>query len=341
MAIPIVLGVIAGVCAVGGVGNGVHGGVKMKNAQATMKIAEEKQENAKKMCEKHSEQASSIMDELGIYEMKVLSEFSDFSDMIEKIQGRPEFSEQTVEGIEMPKFQPEEIKKISSAAALILGGLSGTAAGTAGGFAAAGATTSIVMAVGSASTGTSISALSGAAATNATLAALGGGSLAAGGGGMALGTAMLSGAAAGVAILVGGIIFNVTGCSLSKKTDEALIQAKEIEDNAKKICAYLSRLDECGKRFLNLFKSVNDVYLKYIEILNSLINVSKKTIWSEYSDDEKRIVKNTCLLVGILYKMCKVNLVIESKEENGINSVNEEVVECMEKEANVILNDVA
>lgn len=44
------------------------------------------------------------------------------------------------------------------------------------------------MALGTASTGTAIFALSGAAATNATLAALGGGSLAAEGGEIALGT---------------------------------------------------------------------------------------------------------------------------------------------------------
>lgn len=56
----------------------------------------------------------------------------------------------------------------------MVGGLGGALLGTAGGFAASGATTAAVMALGTASTGTAISTLSGAAATNATLAALGG-----------------------------------------------------------------------------------------------------------------------------------------------------------------------
>ena len=86
------------------------------------------------------------------------------------------------------------------------------------------------MAIGTASTGTAISSLSGVAATNATLAALGGGSLAAGGGGMALGTAVLGGATLGVGLLVGGVIFNVTGSKLSDKADEAYSQAKRTED---------------------------------------------------------------------------------------------------------------
>ena len=76
--------------------------------------------------------------------------------------------------------------------------LKAVASGTAAGATAAAGTASVVAAVGTASTGTAISTLSGAAATKATLAWLGGGSLAAGGGGMALGAALLTGAATGV-----------------------------------------------------------------------------------------------------------------------------------------------
>ncbi len=66
---------------------------------------------------------------------------------------------------------------------------------------------------GVASTGTAISTLSGAAATNAALAWLGGGTLAAGGGGMAAGSAFLSLAGpvgwgiAGASILISGLKF--------------------------------------------------------------------------------------------------------------------------------------
>ena len=66
---------------------------------------------------------------------------------------------------------------------------------------------------GVASTGTAISTLSGAAATNAALAWLGGGSLVAGGGGMAAGNAFLAMAGpvgwaiAGVSLLASGLFF--------------------------------------------------------------------------------------------------------------------------------------
>ena len=58
-----------------------------------------------------------------------------------------------------------------------------------------------VMALGTASTGAAIGGLTGVAATNATLAWLGGGALAAGGGGMALGSMVLGGIIAGPALL--------------------------------------------------------------------------------------------------------------------------------------------
>ena len=68
--------------------------------------------------------------------------------------------------------------------------------------------------LGTASTGASIAGLSGVAATNATLAWLGGGSLAAGGFGVAGGTAILGGIVAAPVLLVGGII-------LASKAEEA------------------------------------------------------------------------------------------------------------------------
>ena len=153
--------------------------------------------------------------------LKILNDFKDFSDAIEKIQNRPEFKEYKIGGVALPKYNKEELNKVSVGAGVLLGGIGGAAVGTAGGFAAAGATTSAVMALGTASTGTAIASLSGAAATNATLAALGGGAVAAGGGGIALGTSILGAATLGVGLLVGGVIFSATGSKLSDKADEA------------------------------------------------------------------------------------------------------------------------
>ena len=46
MPIPFIIGGIAAIAGVAGVGSGIHGGVKMKEANDTMKSAQRIQENA-------------------------------------------------------------------------------------------------------------------------------------------------------------------------------------------------------------------------------------------------------------------------------------------------------
>lgn len=87
------------------------------------------------------------MDKLGKTELYILQSFSEFSDVIEKIQNRPQFKEYARDGVELPKYDKEELKQVSVGAGVILGGLGGAATGTAGGLAAAGVTTSAVMAL--------------------------------------------------------------------------------------------------------------------------------------------------------------------------------------------------
>ncbi|WP_246019938.1 hypothetical protein [Limnobaculum zhutongyuii] len=85
------------------------------------------------------------------------------------------------------------------------------------------------MLLATATTGTAISSLSGVAATNATLAWLGGGSLAAGGYGMAGGMMVLGGIVAGPALAIFSHI-------LGNKGEEALNNACSNMEQAKTIC---------------------------------------------------------------------------------------------------------
>ena len=339
MPLPLIIGGIAAVAGVAGVGTGIHGGIKMKEASDTMKLAQSKQERAIALFNSRNDETTALMDAIGTQELEILSTFDDFSDIIEKIQGRPEFKAYKREGIDLPEYEAEELKKISAGAGVLLGGVGGAAAGTAGGFAAAGATTSAVMALGTASTGTAISTLSGVAATNATLAALGGGSIAAGGGGMALGTAVLGGATLGVGLLVGGIIFNVTGSKLSDKADEAYVQAKRTEGEVNKIVAYFDELTEVATAFKESLTKVEGVYRKYLDIIDHIVNFNEKTSWEDFTDKEKKATENSVLLVGLMYTMCQVKLVLK-QEGDELNKVNKDVVNDAIGDADVVLNDI-
>lgn len=342
MPLPIIIGGISAAAVVTGVCSTLHGVKKLDEADSIKRRAQVKQKRAVNRFMKKNKWSIQLMDQLGKDELDILSTFDIFSNMFEKIQKRPEFLEYNKNGIELPKYEAEEIKKISTGAGLLLGGLGGAAVGTAGGFAAAGATTSAVMALGTASTGTAISSLSGVAATNATLAALGGGAIgsSAYAGGIALGQAVLGGATLGAGLLIGGIIFNVVGCKLADSSDEALKQAKRTQKEVNKICRYLDELISTAVPFRNMLKIVDNQYRKHLLILNKIINLSGKTNWDDFTTEEKKSTENLVLLVGLLYKMCQMNLVIKNANSNDVNIVNKSNANRILEEAKIVLNDI-
>lgn len=340
MPLPLILGAAAAIAGTVGVGATVHGGLKMKEANDTIKSAQRQHEENIAKFESKNVETTKAMDKLGKKELEILGSFEKFSDIFERIQNKPEFKEYTKDGVEIPSYDAEELKKVSVGAGVLLGGLGGAALGTAGGFAAAGATTAAVMALGTASTGTAIASLSGVAATNATLAALGGGALAAGGGGMALGTTILGATTLGAGLLVGGIIFNVVGRGLSDKADEAWSQMKKAEREINEICKYLNQLKKAASKFETTLRKVDAVYQRYLTQLGNMVIIEGKTDWLKYTDQEKLITENTVLLVNLLFQMCKIKLVLADEEgDDGINEVNQAEIDKAISDAESFLTE--
>lgn len=339
MPLPLFLGIGAAVAGLAGVGAGIHGAAKMKGANDTMKSAQVRHKGNMNRFEAQNKTCSASMDLLGQLELEILGSFQSFSDTFEKIQNRPDFRPYTKDGVTLPEYNSKQLKEVSVGAGVLLGGLGGAALGTAGGFAAAGAATAAVMALGTASTGTAIASLSGAALTNATLAALGGGAIAAGGGGIALGTTMLGAATLGVGLLVGGIIFNFTGASLSNKADEAWAQMKKAEGEIDRICTYLGNLNEIAGKYTDSLARVNKIYQKHLSGLITIVDMLGKNDWNLFTDSEKLLTENTVLLVSLLYNMCKIELVLKSDRKNALNTINTSEVNKAMDNAKQILTD--
>lgn len=339
MPLPLILGAAAAVAGAAGVGSGIHGAVKMKRASNTMKSANQRHEKNLDRFETQNKKTNGDMDRLGTLELEILKSFDDFSRVFDKIKNKPEFKEYHKDGVKIPEYNGEELKKVSVGAGVLIGGLGGAAVGTAGGFASAGATTAAVMALGCASTGTPIAALSGAAATNATLAALGGGAIAAGGGGMALGTTILGATTLGVGLLVGGIIFNVTGMSISNKADKAQEQVVQAEREINRICVYMKDLSSTATKYETSLRNVNAVFQKHLKFLEGIVDVAQKTDWNDFSDKERLATENTVLLTGLLYKMCKVQLVLKAESDKDLNKINAEEVRKSINDADTFLKE--
>lgn len=322
MPLPFILGagaVLAGLVGVTGISDGNK---TMKASDEKVKAAQKRHEKNVDCFNKQNEITNLKMDELGKLELETLKSFEEFSNLIEQIQGRPEFIEYKKDNVAIPKYNHEELKKVSVGAGAILGGLQGATLGAVGGVAASGATYSAVMALGTASTGTAISALSGIAAENAALAALGGGSLAAGGGGIALGTSVLGYATLGVGLLVGGIAYSMKADSIAEKAGDIEKQMLKAEEEITRICDYLVELNDTASNFYSTLSEVHKIYTYHLNMLSYIITVLKEKRWEKFSNEQKILTENTALLVNLLYNMCKVQLVLKTENEKMPVAVN-------------------
>lgn len=169
----------------------------------------------------------------------------------------------------------EKMEKIDMAASKAL-----TSTATVGALGAAAAmgtpalVTSAVTAFATASTGTAISSLSGIAATNATLAWLGGGSIAAGGGGMAAGatvlTSITAGATASVGLLAAGLLAST---HYSRKLTEAKEYQASIEveiANIEKLWVLLEGINKRTNELNSVTSKLEEAILYQLDFMEPL-----------------------------------------------------------------------
>lgn len=339
MPLPFILGGAAAAAGAAGIGTAIHGAKKMKDANDTMQSTNRRHEKGMERLERQNQLTTNDMDALGVLELEILHSFSEFAEVFEQIKNRPIFETYSKNGVELPKYEGEKIKEVSIGAGVLLGGIGGAGLGVAGGFAAAGATTATVMALGTASTGTAIASLSGAAATNATLAALGGGAISAGGGGMALGASVLGATTLGAGLLVGGIIFNFVGGKMANQANEARKQMIKAEDTINIICRYLAELRSVSIKYYETLSKMNHIYQKHLNDLKNIVVNLRHTNWNSFTVEEKNITENTVLLVGLLYSMCKVEIVLKGEGDDELNTINKPEVEKAIDNANTIVAD--
>lgn len=191
----------------------------------------------------------------------------------------------------------EEMRSLVTFAGSLAGG---AVAGTAGGALAAFGAYGAAQALAFASTGTAISALSGAAATNATLAFFGGGSLAAGGLGMAGGTAVLGGLVAGPALMVMGL---VAGNAAKKNLEKAYTNRSEAIQIASQLNVAGLQCETIRRRtymFYNLLARLDTYFLPLIYKMEDIV-ANEGEDYRAYSADSKKVIAS-CASVAVSVK---------------------------------------
>lgn len=332
LVLPAVLFAFSGISGASGLALSAKSFVDSFEADATNRMAQEANDTNILRFKACSEQLDAALEELGKQRITISKNFSVFVNAFEKIHNRPQFT--MGEDAELPCFNFDEIHGVSVVANLLMGATAGAVGGSVMATVASSGTTSAVMAIGTASTGTKIATLHGAAATKATLAALGGGGISAGGGGIALGTLVLNAASLGAGVLVEGIAMAYAGSVSRKKAEEA-------KDEMRKNEVIIRKAIEMQ---LEITHSVNEIKKVSVDLCNKLYKplvfnlkdlVAEKQNWSEYSEQEKKIVENNILVVQILHYLNNVPLYKVVKENN--DGEVEEVV-SNSKEVNEAIN---
>jgi len=245
MPVPIILGVIAAGTAVYGVYKGASGAVAHNDATDINKDAESIVNAARNRVDTQRQATNDVLVDYGARKLRAFnSVIDDFIQTFSRLKNVELSQSLELDKLNVGDFSTQTLGGLRQDYQALKDAGIGVGAGLGSGAALAFGAYNGTMLLATASTGTAISTLSGVAATNATLAWLGGGSLAAGGGGMALGTAVLGG-------MVGGPALAIFGHILGNKGEEALNTARSNREQATTIAAdadkTVTQLDSIGQ----------------------------------------------------------------------------------------------
>ncbi len=280
-----------------GIGKGVKAGVDIHSANQMNKTAQELVDSYNERINVERAACGVSLTKLGEEKLFVLNNtVNEFLETFTRIKNVDFRNSQGLDelkklNIHIDKQEFTELKTMVNFAGSLAGGaVAGTMSGALTAFGAYGA----AQALACASTGTAIASLSGAAATNATLAFFGGGSIAAGGLGMAGGSVVLGGLVAGPALMVMGFIVGhaakkelekahtnyAEAAQVSAQLEIASLQCETIRKRTYMFYDLLARLDSY---FLPLIFKMEDIFKAEGDDYRQYSDESKKTIASAAS----------------------------------------------------------
>lgn len=301
MPLPLLFIGIAAATGAFGIGSTVKAGVDSQKAKTVNKDANEIVQDATDELNAQRLACGNSLTYLGTEKVSVLNgTITGFLNTFTRIKN---VDFRTTEGLdELSRMHLDEKEFVEMKALVNFAGsvAGGAVAGTAGGALAAFGAYSAAQALACATTGTAIASLSGAAATNATLAFFGGGSLAAGGLGMAGGTLVLGGLVAGPALMVMGL---VAGHTAKKGLDQAYTNRAEAVQMAAQLNTASLQCETIRRRtyvFYNLLARLDSYFEPLIYRMEDIVKTEGED-YSLYSAESKKTIAS-CASVAVAVK---------------------------------------
>ncbi|MFE8145746.1 hypothetical protein RBA69_00575 [Brenneria goodwinii] len=229
MPIPIIVGAVATVAGIYGIAKGVSGAKDHSDAKDINESAQSIVDSTNQRIDNRRKSTNKTIEDYGQRKLRSFNGvISDFIETFGRLKNVNLVESPELEKLNAGDFSTTTLTGLQQNYQMLKDAGLGLGAGMGSGAALAFGAYNGTMLLATASTGTAISSLSGVAATNATLAWLGGGSLAAGGYGMAGGMMVLGGIVTGPALAIFGHI-------LGNKGEEALNNARSNMEQAKTI----------------------------------------------------------------------------------------------------------
>ena len=284
-----------------GLGKSVQAGVDANKAAKINKSANELVEDSADLLNRQRKVCDSSLQQLGEEKLFILNstmrEFLDDFTKIKNVDFRDSVGLDELKELHIDQKDFDELHDLVAFAGKVAGGV---VAGTAGGALVAFGAYGAAQALACASTGTAIASLSGVAASNATLAFFGGGSLAAGGLGMAGGTVVLGGLVAGPALMVLGF---VAGTAAKKNLDKAYTNRAEALQISEELDAMSLQCEAIRRRtymFYNLLARLDAIFLPLIYKMEDILKTEGND-YKAYSTESKKVIAS-CASVAVSIK---------------------------------------
>lgn len=264
-------------------------------------VAKEMKESAVSLFELRQESSATVVQECESYLSSLASAPKELDRSVSEFRTEFEDFQQEIRELES---QAEGVEKVS-------GSTAGAGAAAGAGVAAMGPSAAMAFATtfGTASTGTAISSLSGAAATNAALAWIGGGAVSAGGGGMAMGSTILS--------LSGPVGWTIGGVALAGSAVYARRKNKKIAENAnqkaKEVRKKRGRLETALEETRGLIE-LTEKHARGVERQLRYLRESAPDDYTEFSNEEKERLGALINNVQALSELLNRNVEVDSDE---------------------------
>jgi len=321
MAVPII---IAGAVGLYGVIKGVSGAIDHKNARGINTDAKSMVDSANRKVEKQRQSTNAVLEDYGSRKLRAFNGvITEFITTFGRLKNVESIKTPELDKLNIGDFSTVSLNGLRNDYQLLKDSGLGLGAGLGGGAALAFGAYNGTMLLATASTGTAISTLSGAAATNATLAWLGGGTIAAGGGGMAMGAMVLGGIVAGPALAIFGHIVGNKGEEALNNAYSNLEQAQTIREQATLMCSQLEAIQNVTSLANGTFSKISGLLRHSVRGLKNVIDTNGED-YEQFSSECRETVFRSVKFAQLLKAM--IDTPILDKDGNLVLSTKERLI---------------